>query len=460
VDAAAVARLRLRLRRGFAPHLTVLRTRLPATVALAVPVALSQLGLMVMVLVDTFMVGRLGPAAIGGAGVGSAIFYGFTLFGSGTLLGLDYPVAYAHGRGELEKCHYWLVQALYLSFLLSIPLVGVIWLTREWLPQAGLDPESTRAAIDFLWTLTPSLPLSLFFLAFRQYLAAMSDVRVTTWILVVANVANVVFDWLLIFGNLGFPRLGVAGAGWATSLTRFVMLIVIVVYTFRRDRRLKLGLARASGRLDVAGLRELMRLGLPAGFQGLIRAAVFTVATPLAGRFGSLALAAHTIVLNVASFSYMVPVGISAAASVLVGQALGRGRPTEAREAGWTAIAFGGALMAFAGLGFYLVGGPIVGLFTDNPEVIDIGRRILLLAAFWQVADAVQVVAMGALRGAGDTRSPLPANAIGFWAVGLPAACALAFWGGQGVLGLWAGLTSGLITVSIFVTTRWARHRC
>lgn len=428
-----------------------------AVARLALPVAASQLGLMVMVLVDTYMVGKLGPEAIGGAGTGTAIFYGLTLFGSGSLMGLDYLASHAFGRGDTRACHYWLVQANYLALGLSVPLLAAIFLAIAWLPRLGLGPGVTAATGEFLSPLSWSLPLSLFFLAFRQYLAAMSSVRMTTAILLGANVVNWLLDWGLIFGKLGLPALGIAGAGWATTGTRAAMLVALVAYAYRRDARLGLGLRETSWRFSPSGLRELLRLGLPAGLQAVIRGAVFSVATPIVGWLGAVPLAAHTIVLNVASFTYMLPTGVSVAASVLVAQALGRGSRAEAGRAGWTAVALAALATLFVGLALYLFGGPIVGLFTTDAAVVEVGRRILFFAAAFQVIDAVQVVAMGALRGIGDTRTALYASVAGFWVVGLPVGTFLALRAGQGVLGMWGGLTVGLVILSALVTSAWRR---
>jgi MATE family multidrug resistance protein len=397
----------------------------------------------------------LGPEALGGVGMASAIFYGVALFASGSLMGLDYLVSHAFGRKDREACHYWLIQSLYLSLLLSGITIGALFLMPVF--SLGLEPAVARATKDFLNLLSWSVLPLLVFIAFRQYLAAMSKVRVTTLLMILANVANAFFGYSLIYGRFGFPPLGVQGSAIATTGTRTLMALGLIGYTFFEDYRQRLGLTSVSWKFSPPGFKELLRLGLPVGFQMMIRALVFSFASALAGRLGAIALAAHTVVLNVAGFTFMIPIGISTAASVLVGQALGRGSSEEAKEAGWASVWLGAVLTATVGLLLYGWGRPIVGLFTQDQAVIALGSRLMGIAAAFQVVDGVQTVATGALRGMSNTRFAMLANLVGFWGVGLPAAYFLSRSWGLGLVGLWQGLTLGLFVVSALMIGRWIR---
>ncbi len=424
---------------------------------MATPLALGQVGQMVMILIDTYMLGKLGPEAIGGAGLGSALFYVFTLFSAGTLFGLDYLVSHAYGRKDVKECHYWLVQAVYLSFLLGLPLVLLLQIVAGNLPALGFDPTIAVPARAFLSTLSWSLLPFLVFISFRQYLQAMSNVHAGTVITIVAVALNAYLNWVLIFGNLGAKAFGVAGAGVATTISRTLMAAVILVYALHRDKRLELGLSKASLAFDTRGMKRLLQVGLPAGGQLLFESGVFSLATTLIVPLGAISLAAHTIVLNLAGLTYMVPYGIAASTAVLVGQALGEGNPVQARLSGWTSIGLGASVMACFAVIMFTLGAPIVGLFSQDAGVIELGRRLLMLAAVFQVADGIQSVGCGALRGLGNTRAAMVGNFLGYWILGLPIGYYLCFSLGLGVLGFWGGLTAGIFAVAAYVLWNWVQ---
>jgi MATE family multidrug resistance protein len=204
-------------------------------------------------------------------------------------------------------------------------------------------------------------------------------------------------------------------------------------------------------------MRSLLALGLPAGLQLIIEVGVFALATTLVGRLAPVALAAHQIALNAASVTYMVPLGISAATAVRVGQALGRREPVAAKRAGWTGVLLGSTFMAAAALAFFAVPAPIVRAFTTETAVIAAGVSLLYVAAVFQLFDGVQVVATGALRGAGNTRTPMIWNLVGYWLLGLPVGYLLCFNAGWGAVGIWIGLSVGLIVVGVVLLLVWAR---
>ena len=437
---------------------SALALELPPLLRLAGPVIAAELGWMTMWLVDTIIVGRLGAEAIGAVSIGGSIFYGVAIFGLGMLLGLDYLVANAFGAGRMADAHRALVDGIMLALVLATLLMTLLHLALPLLPATGIQPAVLADGIPYLRATTWSLMPLLLFTALRRYLQALGLVRPIMMTVVTANVVNAVACWLLVYGRLGAPALGPTGAGWATTVSRVYMLICLAVYVALRERRHPTGLARVALAPDGRRLRTLVALGLPAALQLTAEIGVFSVVTAIAGRFEPAALAAHQIALNSAAFTFMVPLGISSAAAVRVGQAIGRQDAAAARRAGWTALGLGVGFMSGTALAFLLAPATILGIFTSDPRVLATGVVLLLVAAVFQLFDGTQVVLTGALRGTGDTRTPMIANLIGYWLLGLPIGWMLCFGRGAGVLGLWIGLCLGLIIVAVTLLAVWTRR--
>jgi MATE family, multidrug efflux pump len=425
--------------------------------ALAAPVVLAELGWVTMGIVDTVMVGRLGAHAIGAVGLASMLFFGVAVFAMGVLLGLDPLVAQAFGAGRLDECHRWLVDGVWLGVLVAVPTVALIYGMRATLGAWGLPPEVESLVHPYLGILTWSLPPLLLYVAFRRYLQAMHLVRPVMIALLLANIVNAVGNWLLIFGHLGFPAMGVRGSAWATLIARVFMAAVLFVVILRHEAHVTPRLRDTPMGIDPARLRRLFALGIPAAGQMVFEVGVFSAATALAGRVSADALAAHQIALNMAAFTFMVPFGIASAAAVRVGHAVGRRDPAGAMRAGWTAIAIGAGFMAAAAAVFLLVPGVLVRTFTTDPAVVQIGTALLFVAAAFQLFDGVQGVTTGALRGLGDTHTAMFWNLGGHWIVGLPLGYFLCFRRGYGVVGLWWGLSFGLIICGIALILAWMK---
>ena len=426
--------------------------------ALAGPVVLAELGWIMMGIVDTIMVGRLGPEAIGAVGVGSSLFLALGVFGIGLLLGLDTLVSQAFGARRVDECHRWLYHGLALACLLAPIMVLLAWIGIRTLSVWGFDPAVARLLKPYLTILIWSaLPL-LLYAALRRYLQAMNVVRPVMFALVSANLVNAAINWVLVYGNLGAPALGVSGSAWATLAARVYMAAVLIGAVVAHDARHQTGLFHVAPVIEAARLWRLVRLGFPAAMQTVFEYGVFASATAFAGRLEPVALAAHQIVLNIAGFTFMVPFGLASASAVRVGQAVGRGDPAGAARAGWTALALGVAFMAVAAAVFVLGPRALLGLFTRNTAVTEIGVALLLIAAVFQLFDGIQGVLTGALRGLGDTRTPMIWNLVGHWAFGLPLGYALCFWWTWGVRGLWIGLSAGLISVGAALLVVWSRR--
>ena len=331
----------------------------------------------------------------------------------------------------------------------------MLWLIISRLELLGIQPEVARAAVPYMRALTWSLLPLLLYATLRRYLQALGLVRAVMVALISANVINAVFNWLLVFGNLGFPALGAEGSGWATTVARIYLFLYLLAYAAWREHRSGAGLA-LPWRFELERLRALLRLGVPAAFQTALEVGVFAAAAVLAGGLSATQLAAHQVAISAAAMTFMVPLGISSAAAVRVGQAIGRIDPAAAARAGWTALLLGGAFMTGAAVAFVVAPGAIIRVFTNEAAVLETGIALLGVAAIFQLFDGLQIVATGALRGSGDTRTALLANLTGHWLLGLPIGYVLCFWLGAGVVGLWVGLCIGLTIVAVVLITVWS----
>jgi MATE family multidrug resistance protein len=430
---------------------------LRAMVALAVPVALSELGWMAQGVVDTIMVGSLGPAAIGAVALGNAVCYTPSLFGVGLVLGLDTLVAQAHGRGDHDECHRWLAQGVYLAVVAAVPLMLAIGAASIFFSRFGITPEVAVPASGYLRRLLwGTLPLLLYG-AVRRYLQGVGQVRVITATYVLANLVNWFLNWVLIYGKLGFPALGVNGSALSTVAARISMAIALMGFAWRYERKRGHPLFRHWAGPQAARLKELFRLGAPSAGQILTEVGAWNLATFSAGYLTPVALATHQIVLNYASITYMVPLGISAAAAVSVGHAIGAGDAARARRAGWLALGLGTSFMLLAAAAFVLWPRPLIELYTHDPRILALGPALLIIVAAFQIFDGIQIVSTGALRGLGETRAPMLANLVGYWVLGLPLGFFLCFALKWGIYGLWIGLTLALVVIALAVLARWRR---
>ncbi len=424
---------------------------------LAWPVVAAELGWMSMGIVDTMMVGRVSAEAIGAVSIGSVLFFSVAIFGMGLLLGLDTVVSQAFGASNLQECHLWLVHGAYLSLILSPLLTALIWLGIPMMSSWGIHAEVLRQTIPVLKALTWGLLPLLLYASFRRYLQAMGQVKPIMVVLVTANVVNAAGNWILIYGHLGAPAMGAEGSGWSTCLARLYMAASLLAYILYYEWRHKTGLLKTRLVPSLKRMRRLFHLGLPAAMQITLEVGVFAAATALAGKLDPTALAAHQIVLNLASLTFMVPLGVASAGAVRVGQAIGRRDPEGAARSGWTALCLGAGFMLCAGMSFLLLPHLILRVFTLDTQVISIGVSLLLVAAVFQLFDGLQVVATGVLRGTGDTRTPMIYNLLGHWLLGLPVGYALCFIWGEGIVGLWIGLSIGLILVGVLLVWVWSQ---
>lgn len=422
--------------------------------SLAAPIATLQLGMMLYGVVDMMFLGRLGPEAISGVGVANAVYFGLFIAGLGAMLGIDTLASRAWGAGQPKVAAGILVHALALALAVATAAFAATFLAPAFFGLMRVDPAVAATAMSFLGIIRYMMFPGLLFVACRQYLQAQDVTRPLMWAVALGNILNAVLNWVLIFGNLGAPALGVRGSALASLLSNIFMLALV-------------GWA-AAGRVKACGWKfhgwhkpvfyELMALGVPAGLQTLVEVTAFGFTTVLLGRLGPVPTAGHQIALNLASVTFMVPLGISMAAAVRVGQALGRGDRAGAARAGDTALSLGLAFMSTTALLFWALPSALVGLYTKDAAVIAAATPLIFIAALFQVFDGAQVVLTGALRGVGETRLALLANLLGHWCVGLPIGAYLGLKLGWGPTGLWWGLLTGLVVTAGILYSTWLRR--
>ena len=438
-----------------ASHLTNLRREFRPMLRMALPLALAELGWMAMGVVDTIMAGRLGAAAIGAGSLGGNLFYPIAIFGTGLLAGMDTLVSQSFGAGDLRDCRRTLVNGVWLAAGLALPLALVLWALIPLLRAVGTNPRVMVLLGPYLkallWGILPLLAYS----AFRRYLQAVNVVAVITFATVSANLVNFVGNWALMFGHWGAPAMGLEGSGWSTSIARVYMAAVLLAAIVWHERKTGNLLFRMSWKPDVARLLRLLDLGLPAALQILIEGGLFGVIAVLAARLDEVSLAAHGIAVTVVATTYMVPLGISSAAAVRVGQAVGRKDRQGVATSGWTALLLGTLFMTAAGLALWTAPRLILRVFTADAAVVATGAALLRIAALFELFDGFQTVATGALRGLGDTRSPMLAHLAGYWVIGLPISYVLCFRLRWGVAGIWVGLTTALILIGVALVWVW-----
>lgn len=433
------------------------KRELSAMVKLALPVVLSELGWMVMGVVDTMMVGRLGPAAIGAVALGNAVCYTPSMFGIGLLLGLDTLVSQAYGRKDHEECHRWLAQGVHLASIAAVPIMVGIALVSFFFARFGIAAEVAVPASGYMRVLLwGTLPL-LIYAASRRFLQGVGQVRVITVTYVAANLVNWFLNWVLIYGKLGMPALGVNGSALSTVFARVTMALALLGFAWRYERKRGHPLFKHWAAPQLARLKQMLKLGAPAAGHILLEVGAWNLATFSAGYLTPVALATHQIVLNYASVTYMVPLGISAAAAVSVGHAVGAGDRARARRAGWLALGLGTSFMLLAAMALLIWPRPLIELYTNDAQVLAVGPGLLAIVAAFEVFDGIQAVSTGALRGLGETRAPMIANLVGYWVLGLPLGLFLCFGLRWGIYGLWIGLTLALVVIALALIARWKR---
>lgn len=428
-----------------------LRAELRDTLKLAWPIVLSQVGHMSMALVDTCVAGRISTTALAALGLSVNVFWTFTSICNGSLLGLDTYFSQAIGAGDENALRRFFSQSFWSCALVAV-VSGLCIFSGMELYLHLAHPSDLRDAFDvYMRTIFWCLPSLFVFFVIQRFWQARNRVLPMTTIILAANGLNLFGCLALGLGRWGFPNLGVRGLALATVLSRYAMMLAGLIFTWWELRPRSVRPPPVNWQVQ----RQIFGLGLPAASHTALEIGAFTIATFLVIQLGDAPLAAHHVSLMMAAFTFMFPLGFSAAAAVRVGRFVGAHQPDRARVAGWLCIAVSVTVMSGFALAYLACPRFLLRLFSQDAEVIDIGAKILVLVALFQVADGIQVSTTGALRGLGDTRSAMIANLIGHYPIGLALGLTLCFGLHLGVVGLWTGLAAGLVSVAYMLVRAW-----
>ncbi len=430
-------------------------SELRATLALAFPIVVGQVGQMLMGITDSVMIGQVGTVPLAASAFANSVIGVVFVVGIGLLLPVAVFTARAHGAREPRECAEYLRHGVALAAVVGAGALLLLAVTVTQLHRFGQPPEVAAEAGPYLLLAAASLVPAFFFQVFKQYAEALGHPWAPMVILLGGVGLNAFLNWIFIYGHLGAPAWGLAGAGLATLIARVVVCVALVLWLARKPdvRREWPGTAPDgaaasnpawSAALAGTRVREMLHLGVPAAGQWLFEAGAFTAAAWMMGWLGTVPLAAHQIALSCAGFTFMFALGLSSAVSVRLSTALGAGERARLRPVGFGALAAGFAVMGAFGVVFALGGGLVARGFTPEAEVVSLAGRLLLVAAFFQVLDGGQVIGAGALRGLGDVKVPTAITFVAYWVVALPGGYALAFHTPLGPVGVWVGLAAGL----------------
>ncbi len=441
------------------------RSEIKATVSLAWPMVLTNLAQTAMTATDVMILGRVGSTTLAASALGSNLYFAPMIFGLGLMLATVPLMAREVGRNRhsVRDLRRTVRQGLWGAVFVAIPIWALLWQGEAMLLAMRQEPALAAEAGLYLRALQWGLLPFYFFIVLRSFIASLGRPGWATVVAFVAVFVNLVGNWALVFGHLGFPRLGIVGSGIATSIASLTMFLgmALVVTLDRRFRRYRL--FGRFWRADWPRFRALLWLGLPIAAMMAFETTLFNAAAFLMGLIGASSLAAYAIVSQIGSVGFMVPLGINQAATVRVGIAYGARSAQDMSRAGWTAYAIGVGFMALAALVMITVPRLLISVFIDihdpaNAEVVLLATSFLALSALFQIVDGAQAVDAGMLRGLHDTKVPMIYAAIGYWGVGLPLGVVLAFHFGFAGVGIWIGLSSGLAVVAALLLVRWLRR--
>jgi len=426
------------------------------TVKLALPISIGQLGHIMMGVVDSLMVGRLGASSLAAASLVNGIFFLIIVMGIGMSMAITPLIAIASGAGRKEEYGEIFNTGLWVNLAFAFILIIITYGVTFLLPYLNQPADVAHLAVSYLHILTISIAPFLFFQVLRQYLDGLSLVKPSMYIAVIANIFHLFFNWVLIYGNLGFPAMGLNGAGVATTCSRFFMAGAILIYLYKINKNKELTPIVSIRKYIPSLAVKIIKIGLPTGFQYSMEIAAFTFSAIMIGWFGSVSLASHQIAINLASITYMTILGISSAGTIRVGFFMGAKEPVNLRRAGFTAIGLAGAIMSCSAICFIIFNKFLPALYISDPEVINLTSKLLLIAAVFQLADGLQATSVGVLRGMTDVRIPLIITFSSYWIIAVPAGYLLGVVLNMGAVGIWSGLCLGLFLVAISCLIRFS----
>jgi len=425
------------------------------TLALALPIVVGQVSQMLMGVTDSIMIGRLGAVPLAASAFAGGMFSVFFVVGIGLLLPVAVFVSREHGAGDDRAGARWLKHGVALAVVASvIEMLVMIGLALSF-SRMGQPPEVLAEIEPYYTLIVVSLLPVLVFQVFRQFAEALGRPWMPMFIMLASVALNVLLNWILIYGNLGAPAMGLAGAGWATLASRIVALVVIILWLRKAAAFRHVFPDTWIAGLQLARFREMLHMGVPAAVMLFFEVGGFMVAAVMMGWLGATALAAHQIALSCAAFMFMFPLGLSIAVGMRVGKAVGEGRRDLLRPIAGGALAMSCVIMSVSAVGFWLGGEWLARGFVNDAEVVALAVQLLVVAAIFQLFDGAQVIGSGALRGLSDVRVPAVITFIAYWLLAIPGGYALGLHTSLGAVGIWIGLAVGLAIAAVLLAWRF-----
>lgn len=432
-----------------------------ATLALAWPLIIAQLAQMSLATTDVIMMGWLGPQSLAAGTLATAVLFPFQIFGFGIVMATAPLIAQAIGARQFRSVRRTTRQGLWMAIVISSLLIPVLWQAEAFFLAVGQDAEISRLAEGYMHTAVWLFYPAMMMVVLRGLVSAHGQTSIILAITIAGIFVNALGNYALMFGNFGFPRLELVGAGISTSFVNLVMFGLILLYVLNHRRHRRYAILVRFWKPDWPRFGRILRLGAPIGFMMAAETSLFAAAAVLMGWLGTDELAAHAIAIQLAALAFMVPLGLSFATTIRVGLARGRNRADEVGLAGWVSIAMAIGIMSITCVVFWTMPEPLVTLFLDpgKPEnrlPIALATSYLAVAALFQLVDGAQVASAAALRGMSDTKVPMFIAIFGYWGVGLPIAWFLGFYLEWRGLGIWFGLAAGLTFAAIVLMSRFA----
>ncbi len=431
------------------------RTHIKETIKLALPISIGQLGHVTLGVVDSMMVGKVGSASLAAASLVNGIFFLIIVIGIGLSMAATPLIAMAKGADKFDECGKTLNHSFAVNLFFSIVLMLATFGFSFLIPYLNQPEAVVKEAVPYLKVLTLSVLPFIIFQTYRQFLEGLSIPKPPMYVAIFANLLNAFMNWILIYGNFGFPAMGLFGAGIATTITRWTMAAVLFYFILNYNR-VQIYKPRIKMRpFDARLVKKLVSIGLPSGFQYFLEVAAFTFAAIMIGWLGKEQLAAHQIAINLASISYMIILGISSAGTIRVGEAAGQKNIVQIRRAGFSALGVSTLIMICFGICFILFRFFFPTLYISEQKVIEVASRLLIIAALFQIFDGLQATGIGVLRGLTDTKIPLLISFATYWLIGIPISILLGFHFKLEAFGIWIGLLVGLALLGIALLYRF-----
>ncbi len=428
------------------------------TLNLAFPIILGEIAQMSLGIIDTAMVGAVSYKQLAAAALVMSVINIPYVFGIGITISVSQMVSMAHGRNDKKMVSHYLYNGFWLCTISAVIIALALEFGKNILLHLDQDPEVAQLAIPYLQIMGWSVIPMLLFLALKQFTDGLEFTKTAMVLSLAALPVNVFLNWLLIYGNWGFPRLELVGAGWGTLITRMLIFIVlgfIILYhsTFRRY----IAVRSRVWKLRVHTLKELLGIGLPSSFQITMEAGAFAISGILIGTIGAVEQAAHQIALSIASLTFMVSMGLSQAGSIRASNAFGRKDLKAISDIGKSTIIMALIYGSFCAIGFVVFRNQLPYFFNDENKVVSLASFLLIFAAIFQISDSTQAISAGLLRGIKDVKVPTIFIAIAYWAIGIPVGCLLAFYFKMGAAGIWTGFIVGLTFSALFLSLRFKK---